>query len=100
MEVLKEYKNCVHCGSDNLLMRGILEEGKKLGSIKANVTPCSHLDVYCNVDPTVPIIQGGRILGARVFTDICLDCGGETPVRIEKGYVVTNADPRLPPRFI
>ena len=99
MKLLKEIKRCPYCFRDKRLMNGICQAQKDLGNMDKAVVGATHVDVYCNIDPTKPVISGGRMAAARVFRDICGNCGREYVVRIEVGYLTTPTRPGSPATF-
>jgi len=99
MKLLGEFKECPYCLVDERLMNGICQTQKDLGNMNEAVVGATHVDVYCNVDPTKPVISGGRVPAARVFRDICSKCGREYTVRIEVGFLTTPTRPGGPTTF-
>lgn len=99
MEIIAEIKECRNCKVDKRLMNMIVQEGIKLGNYGEDVTPNTMSKTITNVDPRKPPLVGGRIASARVFYDICCQCGKEYIWRIEKGYVTIPSRPGTPPAF-
>jgi len=99
MEVIAEIKECPNCHVDARLMNMIAQEAIKLGNLGENVVPNTMGKIITNVDPRKPPLVGGRVISARVYYDICTNCGKEYIWRIEKGHVTIPARPGIPPKF-
>jgi len=99
MKVLAEFKVCRDCKSSKRLMDSIVQKEIELGNMSKMAFGFTQIAIYCNVDPTKQLISGGRMLGSRVFKDICLGCGKEYIFRIESGHVMTSSTPGVVPTF-
>ncbi len=99
MEVLAEFRECPGCKVDAWLMKSIMKIEVVKGNIGADVMPGTMTKVFTNLDTRKPPLLGGRVASARVYYDICCQCGKEHPVRIEKGYVTIPSSPGQVPVF-
>lgn len=99
MRVIAEFYKCPNCKADARLMGSIVQEEMAKGNMGEGVVGCTQINVYCNVDPRRPPIVGGRIPGARVFKDVCTNCGKEFTTRIESGHVTPSTIEGMPPTF-
>ena len=99
MEVLAEFKECPDCKVDAWLMKTIMQIEVAKGNIGDDVIPNSMTKLITNLDARKPPIVGGRVASARVYYDICIKCGAENPVRIEKGHITMPSGPGQSPVF-
>lgn len=99
MKTIAEFEKCPDCKIDARLMNSIVQEEIAKGNMSKDIVPCTHGDIYCNIDPRHLPLTGGRVPGARVLYDICTKCGRSYTVRIETGYVTTPVRQGMPPTF-
>lgn len=99
MKTIAEFDKCPDCGASARLMGPIIQEEVAKGNMSSDLAGYTQVSVYCNVDQRRPPIVGGRIPGARVFKDVCVNCGREYTVRIETGHVTLPTRRDMPPTF-
>lgn len=91
MEIIAEFKECPYCKVDARLMQSIVDAEIARGNASEGMIGHTKSHIYTNIDTTKEHLVGGRLPSARVYWDICMECGRELPVRIEKGYVTPPA---------
>jgi glutaredoxin len=87
MKLLSEFNNCPHCKADARLMNTLVQAEIDKGNMGAEIIPWTFITVYCNIDSSRPPIAGGRVPAARIYKDMCTECGEEFTTRIETGFL-------------
>lgn len=99
MEIIATFNECPGCHVDSRLMNSIVKEEIAKGNIGEGAVPNTGIKIITNIDARKPPLVGGRVSSARVFYDICCQCGKEYIVRIEKGHITMPSRPGVPPVF-
>ncbi len=80
-------------------MKSIVQKEIAKGNMGKDTFASTQINMYTNVDVLRPPLVGARIPSARVYHDICIKCGKEHIVRIEKGHVTIPSSPGVQPIF-
>ncbi len=99
MEVVLDLEKCPSCKDGAWLMKSVMRMEIIKGNVGEDVYPNTAIKIVTNLDARKPPLVGGRVASARVYYDICCQCGREQPVRLEKGYVTMPSRPGIPPVF-
>lgn len=88
MNTIKEFPNCPKCGKDERLMHSITLEEIAKKNMKPDEIGNTQLFVNANFSQTRVVMPGTRLPAARRTYDVCMNCGTEYLVRIERGFVI------------
>ena len=92
--ILKSFDKCPWCGSTERMMGKLGEELKEKGSIRADMNVGLKEIGGPIIDPGVTsMLVGGLIPAHFALQDICMGCGREITVHIERKMVAIGLAP-------
>ncbi len=87
VEVIAEYAKCPWCGSTDRMMGRLGKEMKEQGLVDENMNVGIVEIGGTVVDPTKQMLSASYRSGMFALQDICIGCGRQITVRIEKKMV-------------